>query len=284
MSNGSKRTVVLTGASTGIGQATALMLAEKGFHVLAGVRKEADGDQLKELSNGAVTPIQLDVLVQADRDNLVKLINEEYEGELYGLVNNAGVVSLNIVELAEMEVMRNEMEVNYFGPLALIKALLPAIRKSKGRIVNVSSANGVISMPTVGSYAASKFALEALSDALRMELESCGVKVVVIQPGQIKTVIFDKAESVYTKMMEGVSKEDMEIYGTLLKGAGNAIQGGKNSPTAPERVAEAIHTALDAETVATRYLVGEDAQGLVQTRKESSDEEMDKAVLGFFGL
>jgi NAD(P)-dependent dehydrogenase (short-subunit alcohol dehydrogenase family) len=165
------RTVFVTGASTGIGRATALELARRGWAVLAGLRRPA------ELGPG-ITPVELDVTSPAQVAAL--------RGRpLDALVNNAGIAVTGPLEYLPLEELREQLEVNTVGQLAVIQACLPALRAARGRIVNVSSVSGRIAFPTYGPYAASKFALEALSDSLRRELRGSGVDVVVVQPGGV---------------------------------------------------------------------------------------------------
>lgn len=284
MSNNQNKTILVTGASTGIGFAIAVFLAKKNFQVLAGVRKNSDGEHLKEASDGKVIPVQLDLLKDEDITNVKALVDREYGGELYSLVNNAGVLSAAPIEMSSMDNFRQEIEVNYLGTVALTKAFLPAIKKVKGRIVNMSSMNGQIPMPIVAGYSASKFAIEAFSDALRMEIKAFGVKVIIVEPGQIKTEIFGKALESYAKLINNMSPKEEEEYGALIKGGDGALQAGNNSPRSPDVVAEVVYEALVNQNPETRYIVGDDAKGLIDGKSTMSDEEMDTQILQFFGL
>lgn len=278
------KTVLITGCSTGIGFATACLLAEKGFTVLAGVRKNEDKKKLTARGGPNVTPIILDVTKEQDIDAAGELIIKEYGGTLDALINNAGVLYPSPLKLAPMELIRKEMEVNYFGVVALTQKLLPAIKNAKGRIVNMSSMNGRVSMPAVGNYAASKFALEAYTDALRMEIAHAGVNVSLVEPGQIKTVIFNKALDAFKAVAEGVSEEDKNFYGKLMQGVEGAMASGMNSPTDPLTVAECVLNALTAEAPLLRYVVGDDAKGFLEMSQNSTDAELDQKILQAFGI
>lgn len=174
------------------------------------------------------------------------------------------------------------MEVNFFGLVALTQRLIPALRKAQGRIVNVSSMNGRVAMPLTGSYAASKFAVEAFSDALRVELASSGIHVIVVQPGQIRTEIFGKA----MEAMEnpGLAADLGELYGSLYETGMELLDQGKNTPNPPENVARAIQAALNDDPPRTRYAVGEDTAGFFEMQAKLSDREMDQQLVEIFGL
>lgn len=281
---GSKKNVLVTGSSAGIGLAISLALAKSDFNVLGGVRKKEDGEKIQQQSDGKIIPVQLDVTSEENRESVKKLIETEYGGELYSLVNNAGILDVAPIELGDMEEFRRQMEVNALGPLALTQKVLPFIRKTKGRIINISSMNGKVSMPAVGGYSASKFAVEAYSDALRMELAASGAKVIIVEAGQIKTEIFKKSLVAYEKFLERVTPEQREVYGALLDGGKAAIHAGMNSPKAPEEIADVVLQALSSEVTKTHYVVGEDAQGLIDAKSALSVEEVDREILKFFGL
>lgn len=184
--------VLITGASTGIGQATAVRLAKAGHQVFAGVRKAKDGDALKALDS-RLLPIIIDVAksesIQSAFETIKSLRNKN---QTFCLVNNAGIVVAGPVEALKMSEWRKQMDVNFFGLIETTKTFLPFIRDLRGRVINISSINGRMAAPFMGAYSASKFAVEALSDALRIELAPFGIKVTVIQPGPIATPIWAK--------------------------------------------------------------------------------------------
>ncbi len=283
MSKSNEKTVLVTGCSTGIGHATAHHLAENGFCVLAGVRKESDCDRLVE-SHPNITPVILDVTNSEAIQTVAHLIEEKYADSFCGVVNNAGVMFPGPLEVVDIEQMRHEMDVNYFGAVALTKQLLPIIKRVQGRIVNMSSMNGRVAMPAVGSYSATKFALEGFTDALRMEIAPAGVFVSLIEPGQIKTAIFPKALEAHNTLNSRLADEHQEYYGSLMKGIEAGLEMGKNSQADPLLVAQSVYAALTEEKPQHRYVVGEDAKGFAQLLQNSTSEEVDKQILAFFGM
>ncbi len=199
------KSVVVTGVSTGIGHGTAKVLAGKGFHVFGSVRKPEDADRLKKELGDRFTPLLFDVTDEAAVRRGAETVRAALGGEtLAGLVNNAGIaVSGPLIEL-DPDDFRKQMEVNVTGPLLVTQAFVPllgadrALTGKPGRIVNISSISGIRAMPFLGPYAASKFALEGFSEALRRELMLFGIDVIVIGPGPVRTAIWDKVEEVDT--------------------------------------------------------------------------------------
>lgn len=239
--------VVVTGASSGIGAATARLLAERGFRVFAGYRKPEDAGPLREV--GAV-PLRLDV---TEEESVAAAREEVARGTtgrpLLGLVNNAGIPAAGPLELVPLEELRRALEVNAVGALATTQAFLPSLRENGGRVVMMSSVSGRLPMPFAGPYAASKFALEALSDSLRRELSAFGVDVVVIQPGAIRTAIWEKVEEMDLERYAGTPYAPMV---EVTKRA--ALEAGQRG-LSPERVAEAVLEALTAARPPVRRLV-----------------------------
>lgn len=255
--------VVITGASTGIGKAAALMLDKRGFHVFAGVRKQADGDKLRAEASERLVPVMLDVTVQ----DTVTAVSQQVQSEiktrnipngLIGLVNNAGIVVAGPSEFLPMEDIRWQFEVNVFGAMAVTQTFLAQLREAKGRIINTSSIAGRFSNPFMGPYSASKFALEAFSDALRVELRPWDIHVSLIEPGEVATPIWEKTLDTSEKIMAKLPPETATLYGPamrmLQKIAANA--GGISADV----VAEAIVHALTAVSPKARYLIGKDAK------------------------
>jgi NAD(P)-dependent dehydrogenase (short-subunit alcohol dehydrogenase family) len=243
------RTVLVTGASTGIGRTTALMLADLGATVLAGVRNPAAGEAL----GPTVRPVQLDI---TSADDIAALGLQRLDG----LVNNAGIAVSGPLEFLPVEELRHQLEVNVIAQLAVIQACLPALRQSHGRIVNISSIAGRVALPLYGPYSASKFALEALSDSLRRELRGSGVHVSLVEPGAIATPIWDRGIAAADTLWNAMPPIAHERYGTLvatLRGEAEQ-QGVKGEP--PEAVARIVVSALTASTPRTRYVIGRDAR------------------------
>jgi NAD(P)-dependent dehydrogenase (short-subunit alcohol dehydrogenase family) len=243
------RTVLVTGASTGIGRTTALMLAELGASVLAGVRSPAAGEAL----GPTVRPVQLDI---TNPDDLAALDLTRLDG----LVNNAGIAISGPLEFLPVEQLRQQLEVNVIAQLAVTQACLPALRNTRGRIVNISSIAGRVALPLYGPYSASKFALEALSDSLRRELRGSGVHVSLVEPGAIATPIWDRGIAAADALWNAMPPVAHERYGTLVATLrGQAEQAAvKGEP--PEVVARIVVNALTASTPCTRYVIGRDAR------------------------
>src|SRR4051794_32654767 len=161
--------VVVTGASTGIGEATARRLARMGFHVLAGVRRDEDAARMSADPTGRIEPVRLDVTSPADVAALAERVSQSPSGRLHGLVNNAGIAVVGPIEVLDVEDWRRQFDVNVLGQVDVTRALLPALLRSRGRVVNMSSIGGLVASPLFGPYSASKFALEAFTDVLRRE-------------------------------------------------------------------------------------------------------------------
>jgi len=242
-------TVLVTGASTGIGRTTALMLAELGATVLAGVRSTAAGEAL----GPTVRPVQLDI---TDPDDIAALDLSRLDA----LVNNAGIAISGPLEFLPVDELRRQLEVNVIAQLAVTQACLPALRHSRGRIVNISSIAGRVALPLYGPYSASKFAFEALSDSLRRELRGSGIHVTLVEPGAIATPIWERGIAAADALWNAMPPVAHERYGTLvatLRGEAEQ-QGVEGEP--PEAVARIVATALTAGTPRTRYVIGRDAR------------------------
>jgi NAD(P)-dependent dehydrogenase (short-subunit alcohol dehydrogenase family) len=239
------RTVLVTGASTGIGRATARALVRSGARVLAGVRRLEDAPE-------GTTAVALDV-TSPEQVAALRAV-----GRLDALVNNAGIAVTGPLEYLPLDELRRQLEVNLLGQLAVIQAVLEPLRQTRGRIVNVSSIGGRVALPLYGPYAASKFALEALSDSLRRELDD--VRVIVVEPGAIATPIWDRGIERADALYAAMPRAAHERYGALvdvLRSRGARL-GRDGDP--PERVAETILQALDAPRPRARYVVGRQAR------------------------
>ena len=247
--------IVITGASTGIGRAAALRLSSAGHKVFAGVRKQADADSLIK-DDARIVPVTLDVTDRASIEAAAKQIQESVDGRgLGGLVNNAGIAVSAPLETIRPEDLRRQFEVNVFGLIDATQVFLPALRAGRGRIVNIGSVSGrAPSVHLIGPYAASKWAVEALSDTLRLELKPWGIHVAVVEPGNIATPIWDKAEDNLDDMPPG-----SELYARVIeRGRAIARFSGEHG-ISPDKVAKRIEHALTARVPRNRYLVGIDA-------------------------
>ena len=217
--------VVVTGTSTGIGAATAGHLAEKGFHVFAGVRRKADGDSLRARAPDHVTPLLLDVTKQPSISAAAAAVAEAVGTRgLAGLVNNAGIGVPAPIEFQPMADFREQLEVNLFGPVAMIQSFLPLIRSGNGRIVNVGSIGGMIVLPINGAYSASKFGLRAISDALRLELRQWGIHVSLIEVAPVETAIFGKTFAAFDGLEEKLGEEGFRLYEQQIAAVRNSVE------------------------------------------------------------
>jgi NAD(P)-dependent dehydrogenase (short-subunit alcohol dehydrogenase family) len=246
--------VMISGASTGIGEATALELDRRGYRVFAGVRNADAGERLRAKSTGRLTPLFLDVTDHAQIAATAKKVREQTgENGLAGLINNAGIAVSCPLEILPITEFRRQLEVNVVGQLALIQAFIPQLRPCRGRVINISSINGAIALPYLGPYCASKFALEALSDSLRIELRQWGIKVIVIAPGAIKTPIWEKSAEMADKLAEGVSPEGMKLYEEDLQRWRKTIVKMAEAADPVEKIVEKIVLALTATRPRARY-------------------------------
>ncbi len=240
------KVVLITGASTGIGRATAIEMRGRGWRVFATVRRQADVVDLTQTGRGLIEPLMMDVTDEASVERALATIQER-AGRLDALVNNAGIAVDGPLELLSTEALRRQFDVNVLGMHRVTRAALPLLRASHGRIVNVSSIAGEEVMPFHGAYAASKHAIEALSDALRLELHGA-VEVVVIQPGAVSTPIWMKGTGMSIAPNEHYPPAEMERLARLFKRFGE-------SGVAAKQVAQAIGDALEAERPAARRIV-----------------------------
>jgi NAD(P)-dependent dehydrogenase (short-subunit alcohol dehydrogenase family) len=265
--------VLVTGASSGIGEATALHLRELGFDAIAAVRR---GEDAERLALSGLRTVRIDV---TDTDSIAAARAELGDGPLAGLVNNAGIAVAAPLEFLPLDQFRHQLEVNLVGQLAVTQAFLPALRAGRGRIVNVSSIGGLVAPPLVGAYNASKFALEGLSDSLRRELRSQGVDVIVIEPGGVKTPIWRKGDELAAELTADMPPEAERLYGRLIQALRKqTVKIATETGIEAREVAEAIGEALTAERPRARYLVGRDAKMRASVAKVLPDRVMDRLV------
>jgi NAD(P)-dependent dehydrogenase (short-subunit alcohol dehydrogenase family) len=242
------KTVLVTGASSGIGAACAERLARNGWRVLAGVRREGDAPAGTD-----------EVLLDVTNEEQIRAAAANVP-ELHGLVNNAGIARASPLEFVPVEVLREQLDVNLIGQVAVTQALLPALRLARGRIVFVGSIAGKSALPFLGPYAASKHALEAIADSLRVELSPWGIDVTIVEPGSIKTPIWTRSAAWADELLERMEGRVYELYGpTIAKFRKVALaRGAAGAP--PEMVAKVVEEALTASRPPTRRLVGRDAR------------------------
>ncbi|HEU4683558.1 MAG TPA: SDR family oxidoreductase [Nitrospira sp.] len=271
----SSSSVLITGASTGIGAACALGCAERGMTVFAGVRDSDAGGRLRR-SGSRIHAVHLDV---TDPDSIAAAAAEirELVGQvgLNGLVNNAGIAIGSPLEVVPLEALRKQLEVNVIGQIAVTQAFLPLLRQARGRVVNMGSIAGRGTIPLMGPYSASKHALEALTDALRLELQPWGLFVSIIEPGAIATPIWDKSLKFGEQLESLAGPQAHALYGEAADRVKEAVARAARRAIPPEAVVEAVLHALTSPRPKTRYLVGTDAKIRAFMLKWFSDRTQD---------
>ncbi|MDT5150142.1 MAG: hypothetical protein QOI01_1875 [Mycobacterium sp.] len=256
--------VVVTGASTGMGAATARELAGRGYHVLAGARRDVDADALRA---DGIEPHILDITDEFDVAAIaVRVADDPLRRPLRALINNAGIAVNAPVETLPIPEWRNLFEVNLFGHIAMTQALLPALLHSSGTVVNISSVGGKFAMATYGPYAASKFALEAASDSLRREVGPLGVKVVVVEPGAVKTGMAGHAVAGAERLTASMSTDQRNRYADLAAAISAQQLSATKRGVPVERAAKVIAKAATSSNPRTRYTTGPEAPLLWLTR------------------
>ncbi len=234
-----------------------MRLDAMGYRVLAGVRKLADGEALKKKCSDRLSPVILDVTSEESIGAAVRIIGDI---PLAGLVNNAGIVVAGPVELVPIAMWRKQFEVNVIGQVAVTQAFLPMLRAGRGRIVNMGSVAGRSAVPFSGPYCSSKFALEGFTDSLRMELRQLGISVSIVEPGAVKTPIWEKTSASANEYLSAVPAHLLELYRSMLgKLRVAAAEAGKHG-IPPEEVVKAVEHALTSPRPKTRYVVGRDAK------------------------
>lgn len=278
---------LVTGASTGIGRATALRLHAAGWHVLAGVRDAPAAQRLQAESDdsGRLEPLTLDVTDAAHLAAAAARVQELAASDgsgLDALVNNAGIGVGGPLELIDAEDMRGQFEVNVFAPVALTQTLLPALRRARGRVVFVSSIGGRVATPFLAPYSASKHAVEAIADALRVELLSSGVQVALIEPGSVATPIWDKGREQAQRV--SIPQELNPYYGHVVAAMERTIEQTERRGIPPEQVAAMIARALSARRMRSRYPVGRDAKATLLLRRLLPDRTLDRVLKRALGV
>ncbi|MDO0973668.1 SDR family NAD(P)-dependent oxidoreductase [Mycolicibacterium frederiksbergense] len=244
--------VLVTGAGRGIGRTIAEQLAAHGWDVIAGVRSEADGAALTAVDPQRISAIILDV----SDDGQIADLEGTLPTRLDAVVNNAGVVMAGPMETLTSEQWRRQLDVNVVGQLAVTRAVLPRLRASQGRVLFISSVNGRLSTPLIGAYAASKFALEAAADALRMELSPWRIPVVLIEPAQTDTDMWRTAGTMVDDVEAALTPAERELYGRHIAGMRKSVPISQRMAVAPEKVSDVVRAALTAKRPRARYIVG----------------------------
>lgn len=259
--------VLVTGASTGIGRATALRLSGAGMQVFAGVRREQDAESLRRDVQG-VTPLLLDVTDAQALAGAVRTV-EAAVGDrgLRGVVCNAGISGGAPVEFLPLDELRRMLEVNVVGVVATAQAFLPLVRRGHGRVVCMGSIGGRFPVPFLAAYSASKAAVAALCDSMRGELRPWGIHVALIEPGSIRTPIWDKGLSEIDASMEKWPEQALSFYGDVIPRMRKITEQTASRAIPPDRVAQAVEHALTARRPRTRYIVGTDARAQAVIRR-----------------
>jgi NAD(P)-dependent dehydrogenase (short-subunit alcohol dehydrogenase family) len=257
------RSVVVTGASTGIGAATVAALVQQGFRVWATVRRQQDADRLTARHGSAVLPLQMDL---EDHDS-VRAAGAAVAaaGPLHGLVNNAGAALPGPLEYLPIDVFRRQLEINLVGQLLVTQVMLPALfaaseQYGEARIVMIGSIGGRLAGPVLGAYAAAKHGLVGMTGSLRAELASSGIRVFLIEPGAIATPIWSRGSAAGAEIV--APPEVRARYDRMLRAAQEMADRGTRSGLPPERVAKVVHAALTKRDPPPRQVVGRDAKVL----------------------
>mgnify|MGYP006277859667 CR=1 FL=1 len=279
------RTLVITGASTGIGRAAAEYLAKRDWTVFAGVRKQADADALAP-AEGDLRPLMLDVTEPDSIAAAVATVESALAGEtLAGLVNNAGIAEMGPLAIQPMDTVRKHFEVNFFGALACSQAFAPLLGMDRartgtpGRIVNITSVGGVIASPFLGAYTATKHALESATDTLRRELMIYGIDAIAVGPGAVRTPIWDKAEEANSD----APYQDSDWAGPIRKFSDTMLEGGRTGLD-PDTVSAVIETALSARKPKARYAPVPDKLTNWTIARRLPKRWLDSVFAGRFGL
>lgn len=262
------RRVLITGASTGIGQTCALYLDKLGFTVFAGIRKESDAEFLKRQASNKLIPVFIDV---TDRNSILDAVetisNAVGNGGLHGLVNNAGIVVAGPLLFLPIEQLRKQLDVNVLGSIAVTRNFFPLLRKENGRIVFMGSIGGRIALPFLSPYSASKFAMEAIADSLRLELKRFNVMVSIIEPGSVDTPIWKKSRVEADKILDSLPAEIQAHYRATLEAGKDTVDKVASYGVSATAVAKAVTRALVSRRPRQRYLLGWDTRGVISLKK-----------------
>jgi NAD(P)-dependent dehydrogenase (short-subunit alcohol dehydrogenase family) len=253
------KSVLVSGASSGIGKALCLELDHQGYQVFAGIRKTPDGEAIRSQASERLVPVLLDVTQPETIASARQAVTEKTDGQLFGLVNNAGIDVSGALEFLPIQEFRNQMEVNLIGQLALTQACLPMLRKGNGRIIFISSVAGRLVTPFNGPYAASKAALVAMADALRLELSAWNIIVSVLIVGSVQTPIWEKSARQAGEILRCEPSLAWELYGKLQKRAGKFYQQTGRNGMSVEKLVAIIQDVLEARRPKEYILAGYDA-------------------------
>ncbi|WP_433619195.1 SDR family NAD(P)-dependent oxidoreductase [Paenibacillus cellulositrophicus] len=268
--------VVVTGTSSGIGRATAEQLAAEGFHVLAGVRRQEDADKIKRKN---IEPVIVDVT----NINTLKALAERVEQDPLGrplraVVNNAGIAVNAPLEMVPLDEFRRQIEVSVIGQVAVIQALTPALLNSGGRVVNIGSLGGKVSMPGFGIYSAAKYAMEAINDSLRREMSSFGLKVIMITPGGVSTGLSEQGITTAERLAKLMTPDQHRRHDRLFDAVKAQAETWATDGIRPEKVAAVVSRAIHVRKPRTRYTVGRDSALLTRLVRILPDKLLDRML------
>lgn len=268
--------VVVTGTSSGIGRATAVQLAAEGFYVLAGVRRQEDAEEIKQKN---IEPVILDITAIDTLRTLAERVEQDPLGRpLCAVVNNAGIAVNAPLEMVPLDEFRRQIEVSVIGQVAVIQALTPALLKSGGRVVNIGSVGGKISMPGFGIYSAAKYAMEAINDSLRREMSSFGLKVIMITPGGVSTSLSEKGVSTADRLSKLMTPDQHRRHDRLFDAVKAQAESWATSGIPPKKVAEVVSRAIHASNPRTRYTAGRDSALLTRLVRILPDKLLDRML------
>lgn len=268
--------VVVTGTSSGIGRATAEQLAAEGFHVLAGVRRQEDADKIKRKN---IEPVIVDVT----KIDTLKVLAERVEQDPLGrplraVVNNAGIAVNAPLEMVPLDEFRRQIEVSVIGQVAVIQALTPALLNSGGRVVNIGSLGGKVSMPGFGIYSAAKYAMEAINDSLRREMSSFGLKVIMITPGGVSTGLSEQGITTAERLAKLMTPDQHRRHDRLFDAVKLQAETWATDGILPEKVAAVVSRAIHVSKPRTRYMVGRDSALLTRLVRILPDKLLDRML------
>lgn len=268
--------VVVTGTSSGIGRATAEKLAADGFHVLAGVRRQEDADKIKQKN---IEPVILDVTAIDTLRALAERVELDPLGRpLRAVVNNAGIAVNAPLEMVPLDEFRRQIEVSVIGQVAVIQALTPALLNSGGRVVNIGSVGGKISMPGFGIYSAAKYAMEAINDSLRREMSTFGLKVIMITPGGVSTSLSEKGVTTADRLSKLMTPDQHRRHDRLFDAVKAQAESWATDGIPPKKVAEVVSRAIHESKPRTRYTAGRDSALLTRLVRILPDKLLDRML------
>jgi NAD(P)-dependent dehydrogenase (short-subunit alcohol dehydrogenase family) len=283
--------ILITGTSTGIGRAATFTLAEKGYWVLAAVRKQEDIESLLAEAGtrrvvGAVEPILLDVTDGGQIAAAVEIVRAKIAagGRLHAIVNNAGAQLPGPIETLPLADWRRQFEVLFFGPIALTQQFLPQLRASRGRVINVTSIGGIMPGPMIAAYQSAKAALEAVSDSMRIEFSPFGVYVSAIAPASISTPMLQRSSGQLNKIADALPKNLQPFYADALRAFAKTTVTADRFSITPEKASLTILRAVSATRPRAHYLIGATAKVVAFMKRNLPDSWMDAITFRMMGL